>query len=776
LSIIKYELFFDVDWQNSHYTCREKLFLDRPEELTLDAVGMKIRGVEVDGSARPFSYDGKLLKLGNVSSRAEIEFERDVPEELMGFYRAPYDGGYIMTTHFEPDGARLMFPCQDEPSKKARFKLNVKVDPDLDVISNMPPARVEEGEGKKSVEFQETPPMSTYLLYLGIGKFDQLEDSLGDTKLYVAAFSGKSKRGRFALEVAKKALKAYSEYFGIPYQLPKLHLIAVPEFAMGAMENWGAITFRETALLADEKSGETARRGVATTIVHELAHQWFGDLVTMKWWDDLWLNESFATYLSYKVVDGIFPEWQVMSEFLSSETSGSLLVDSLSSTHPIHVEVRNETEAEQIFDAISYGKGASVLRMIESYMGEEEFKKGLSDFLKRFSYSNATASDLWDALEKASGKPVSKIMSAWVNKAGHPVIAIAGSGSSVALSQRGFRFLGNWTDSWPVPLVYVSDGDLYSTLLEKDSVIRVGKSFKLNADGAGYYRVLYQDWGRALSACRNAYDQWNVISDMYAHLLQGVVGIDQYLGAISGFSGTEDALLSQEISSQLGMLYAVVPDAVREASASWHRSQVDLWQGKENAGYMVGRLARRLVLVDREYGVSLSSKDYWSVPPDLRQASALAKAVWSSKPFQELRELYSKADEEDRTRLLHGMMAIRRPDDFRRALDFLLTKDVRKQDLRQVVAAANNVHNRKVAWDWFKANFPLLRKVFSSSGVLPGLISSLIPYVGIGSESDVSKFFEENDIPEAIMGIRVALELLQVYSRLNRALETGPSP
>ncbi|MFQ1021344.1 M1 family metallopeptidase [Tardisphaera saccharovorans] len=760
-----YELLLDIDWKGAKYRGSERITLDRERGLNLNVVGMKVLKVEVDGRSASFSHSNGVLRIDDPGSEFHVEFERDIPESLMGFYKAPYEGGYVFTTHFEPNGARTMFPCEDVPAKKARFRLSVLVDEGLDVISNMPQLSEEKQESKKLVRFQETPPMSTYLLYLGIGKFDSIEDHWNGKKIYVSSYGGKSKQGVFAIDVAKRALSVYEDYFGIPYELPKLHLIAVPEFAMGAMENWGAITFRDTSLLADEKVAQTTLRRIATTVVHELAHQWFGDLVTMKWWDDLWLNESFATYLSYKVVDRIFPEWEIWTDFLISETDGSLMVDSLSATHPIHVEVKSEDEIEQLFDNISYGKGASVLRMIEKYMGEESFRKGLSNFLRKYSYSNAGSEDLWRSLEDASDKPISRVVPDWVKKAGHPVIKVRFDGS-VSITQEGFRFLGNWKEAWPIPLTYYEGAKQESLLMGEEARLNLARPYKLNADGAGYYRVLYEDWDGALQACRSAYDRWNVFSDLYAQLLQGNVSLRQYLDYVNSYGDRAEYLLSFELSSQLANLYAIAPNAVRTWSAAYHSKQVSYWEKKgPNGDNLMAYLSRRLAMVDEVYGKRLARMDYFEVSPDLRTAAAVARALYERDAFAELSQLYDSASQEDKVKLLSGMMVIRDKSQFGQALEFLLSPRVRRQDVTQLIGAASNVYNREMAWRWFKDNFDKLRRIYASSGVLPIIISEFIPYVGLGNEDDVEAFFASNSVPEASMGIKVGLELLRVYSR-----------
>lgn len=760
-----YDLFLDVDWEGAKYRGSERITLDEETSPNLNAVGMKVLKVEVNGREASFSHSNGVLKIDATGSEFYLEFERDIPESLMGFYKAPYQGGYVFTTHFEPNGARTMFPCEDVPGKKAKFRLSVLVDGGLDVISNMPKLEEERQGSKKLVRFQETPPMSTYLLYLGIGKFDSIEDQWNGKKIYVSSYGGRSKQGSFAIGVAKSALSVYEDYFGIPYELPKLHLIAVPEFAMGAMENWGAITFRDTSLLADEKAAQTTLRRIATTVVHELAHQWFGDLVTMKWWDDLWLNESFATYLSYKVVDRIFPEWEIWTDFLISETDGSLAVDSLSTTHPIHVEVKSEDEIEQLFDNISYGKGASVLRMIEKYMGEESFRKGLSNFLRKYSYSSAAAEDLWRSLEDASDKPISRVVPDWVKKAGHPVIKVRSNGS-ISLSQEGFRFLGNWKEAWPVPLTYYDGAKQGSLLMEEGTELSLTRPYKLNVEGAGYYRVSYEDWDGALQACRNSYDRWNVFSDLYAQLLQGGVSLRQYLDYVNGYGDRAEYLLSFELSSQLANLYVIAPDALKAASAAYHLKQVSYWEGKgPNGDNLMAYISRRLAMVDEAYGKRLARMDYFEVSPDLRAAAAVARALYEKDAFTELIRLYDSASQEDKVKVLSGMMVIKDASQFGQALDFLLSPRVRRQDVTQLISAASNVYNRDVAWRWFKDNFDNLRRIYASSGVLPIIISEFIPYVGLGREEDVEAFFAGHPAPEASMGIKVGLELLRVYSR-----------
>ena len=774
MEIKRYEIFMDVDFKGLAYDGRVKILMNS-DKVELNAVDLSIHSLKVDGREVKFNYDGKLLTANvPVKEMAEVDFSGKIPEILMGFYRAAQGDYQMLSTQFEAIGARRMIPCVDHPGYKASFKLSVKVDADLDVISNMPAEKVEEQGGKKVVHFAETPRMSTYLLYLGIGKFDYLEDKLGNLPIIVVTPPGQRERGRYALEVAKGSISFYQNYFGIPYQMPKLHLITVPEFAAGAMENWGAITFRETALLVDQNSAEETRRRVAEVIAHEIAHQWFGDLVTMKWWEDLWLNESFATFMSYKAVNSMHPEWNMWWDFVLDETAGAMRRDSLRETHPIHVPVKTEEEIEQIFDDISYGKGASVLRMVEAFMGEEDFRKGISSYLKKYSYSNATANMFWEALQEASGKPIVKIMESWVGKAGHPVVKVESHGKGIHLTQRKFRFLEGEEDQWPIPLTYIADGKEGSLLMEgREQVLDIqAQRFKLNRGATGFYRSDYENWDSALEASRDAMDRWNVASDSFAKLMSGGWSVSQYLNFISKFKEEREYLPAWEVSSQLSLLQSILGDQVRSASLEFHRRQLQLWEGRNdpNGKLFRGVLARRLVAVDDSYAMRMASMvdDYWSVEPEMRLAVLYGVSLHSSNPFSRLLSIYREAkSDEERNRVLLAMLGTDKQVDLALALGFLLSGEVKRQDAgRLVPAAASNLKGREVTWNWLKANFPALRRMYHATGVLGRIMSASLPFLGLGRVDEVENWALSLNVPEASVGIRVGLELLRVYQRL----------
>src|SRR5437867_2426082 len=559
----EYDVFLDVDFDALRFSGKVRIDINSTGDISLDAVDLEVASVKTNDRNVPFKQHGNVVDIqtGRFSGTLEVDYKGKVSESLTGFYKAPYGDKYVLTTHFEAGHARRLLPCIDHPAYKADFKLTVRTRNDLSVISNMP-VEAEKKEGnKKTVTFQKTPKMSTYLLYLGIGKFEEDKSRHNKTELYTASVvkpDGKIKTG-LAFEAAQKSLEFYEKYFGIPYDLPKLHLIAVPEFAYGAMENWGAITFREILLHADKDTSTSTKKSIAEVIAHEIAHMWFGDLVTMKWWDDLWLNESFATCMAYKVVDWAYPQWKIWQDFVKNSTGGSMARDALNSTHPIEAKVRSPEEIEELFDEISYGKGASILRMIEAYIGPDNFKNGVAQYLQKFRYSNASGHDLWSSLQEASGTDVSRIMEGWISQEGFPVIKASLAGSRLVLEQERFLLTGGSSEqTWPVPITMTVHARTQSLLLDKKkaevNLPTTPQSLKLNVDQTGFYVVQYSGkelldivWKSGLSPL----DKWGLISDAKALLLSGRMPIREYLSLLERFRKDEEYLPMFEISDQL---------------------------------------------------------------------------------------------------------------------------------------------------------------------------------------------------------------------------------
>nr|POF16052.1 aminopeptidase m1-a [Quercus suber] len=463
-----------------------------------------------------------------------IRFQGTLNDKMKGFYTSTYnDNGEkknMAVTQFEPADARRCFPCWDEPACKAMFKITLDVPSKLVALSNMPIFEEKVDGDLKTVSYQESPIMSTYLVAIVVGLFDYVEHLTSDgVKVRVYCQVGKVNQAKFALGVAVRTLELYKDYFEVPYSLPKLDMVAIPDFAFGAMENYGLITYRETALLYDDQhSAATNKQRVVIVVAHELAHQWFGNLVTMEWWTHLWLNEGFATWVSYLAADNLFPEWKVWTQFLGDYTEG-LQLDGLAESHPIEVEINHAREIDEIFDAISYKKGASVIRMLQSYLGAECFQRSLASYIKKFACSNAKTEDLWAALEEGSDEPVNKLMNSWTRQKGYPVITVEVKDQKLVFEQSQFLASGSHGDGqWIVPITLCcgSYDVCMNFLLESKSGTLDMKEFlsdksnlasawvKLNVDQTGFYRSQFLasgshgdgQWIVPITLCCGSYD------------------------------------------------------------------------------------------------------------------------------------------------------------------------------------------------------------------------------------------------------------------------------
>src|SRR5881396_3856984 len=783
----EYDLFLDVDFPGLKYSGKVVVDLESIGDVSLDAVGQQISSVKSGGNKIPFKHSGKVLEIqtGKFSGPLEIEFDGKVSDNFTGFYKASYSEGYILSTHLEAVQARKVLPCLDHPAHKAVFKVSVRVDPDLQVISNMPVESEKKEAGKKTITFQKTPKMSTYLLYLGIGRFVEEKRSHGKTTLY-SAYGARSKGGiktQFSFEAAGKVLDFYEQYFGIPYSLPKLHQVAVPEFAYGAMENWGAITYREILMHVDQNTSVRAKKAVAGVIAHEIAHMWFGDLVTMKWWDDIWLNESFATFMGHHAVEQGYPQWKVWQDFVRTQTSGAMGRDGLRSTHPIEARVKNPEEIEELFDEISYGKGASILRMIEAYIGSDKFRKGVGKYLEKFRYSNAAGQDLWNHLQEASGTDVNRIMEAWISKPGFPIITATLSEKKLNLEQERFLMAGGIEkQSWPVPVTMMVDGKPQSLLLDKEKAqVNIGpspKSLKLNVDQTGFYIVHYQGgelqgllWKSRLSPL----DKWGLISDAKALLLSGRMPIREYLSLLERFRKDEEYLPMFEISDQLELLHVLAPEKMRDTSRRFHTDQLKTLQAKtdENSIMLKGIVAGRLTLIDDAYAKEqgLKIKDLASVDPDMKRPVVMGYAR-SSNDYNGLIDRFKKsATDEERLRYLEGLASFNKPDLVAKALDYSLSGQVKKQDVRNIVAYATaNADARSVTWEWFKTNIEKLEKMYEGTAQLSSIMRAYISIVGVGDVDEAESLFNQYPVPAA----DATLERLRIYDRLARGIMAMP--
>lgn len=511
-----------------------------------------------------------------------MKFTGQLNDKMAGFYRSTYkntDGseGVLATTQMEATDARRAFPCFDEPSLKAQFTITLIADKQLTCLSNMDVASETEtqselsGTTKKVVKFHKSPLMSTYLLAFIVGELNYIETDKFRLPIRVYAPPNQDiEHGRFSLELAARTLEFYEKTFDSPFPLPKMDMVAIPDFAAGAMENWGLITYRVVDLLFDEKiSGASVKERVAEVVQHELAHQWFGNLVTMDFWDGLWLNEGFATWMSWYSCNIFYPEWKVWQSYVIDTLQGALSLDSLRSSHPIEVPVKRADEVNQIFDAISYSKGSCVLRMISKYLGEDVFMEGIRRYLKKHAYGNTETGDLWAALSDASGKDVSSVMDIWTKHVGYPVITVTENEGDNSIHVKQNRLLRTAdvkpeedTVLYPVFLgLRTKDGvDETLVLSKREENFKVPDLdfFKLNADHSGIYRTSYtparlEKLGKAArDGLLSVEDRAGMLADAGALAASGYQKTSGVLNLLKGFDGEKEFVVWNELISRLG--------------------------------------------------------------------------------------------------------------------------------------------------------------------------------------------------------------------------------
>ena len=782
MRVTSYDLLLDIDFANLRFDGKVSIKLESESDVVLNAVDLEI--LRVAGNQKPVSHEQTgeelTLRTGPFSGLIRIDYRGSISEKLVGFYKASFDGGYVVSTQFEAASARRMLPCIDHPAYKAEFKLTIKTERDLNVISNTPPASSRVDGSKKVVEFQKTPLMSTYLLYVGVGKFEEVRERHDGVEYVAATLPGKSAGTKFPLDVARDSVRFFEKYFGIKYVLPKLHLIGVPEFAAGAMENWGAITFREIVLLVDKDSSVRIKKQVAEVTAHEVSHQWFGNLVTMKWWDDLWLNESFATFMAGKAVDAMFPKWKAWEDFVRLDTAGAMIRDSLISTHPIEVKVNSTSEVEEVFDDISYGKGASVIRMLEAYTGEANFMEGVRSYLKKYQFSNAAGSDLWTQIEQSSKAQVTHIMSEWIKRPGYPVISVALKPGSILLRQERFLLSGASEKTvWPIPLTLEVNGSTKKILMDKEEdhidIRKNVDSLKLNIDQTGFYRVHYDGiYEKVWQARLSPLERFGLISDAYAFTIQGRMNFSEYLGLVERYTREQDYLPAYEVSDQLASLYALAPRAVEDASKKFHSAQLNILADKrdENSLVLRGVVAARLAFVDDDYAKDRAGllQEYESIEPDMRSAIVTGFARTTGDFDTIVKNYKSRSSEEEKARFLGGLTCFRDPSLISRGLEMARIGEIKKQHVGTLVGSlARNPDARATAWNWFKDSFDWLRGLYEGTGIVSRLLTVMIPYFGVGRQKALAEFFEKNKAAEAGMGIEAGLERLRINERfLNR--------
>ena len=737
-----------------------------------------------------------------------LEFQGILNDRLLGFYRSQYKQGgktkYLATTQFEAADARRAFPCWDEPEAKATFEISIIAENKYTAISNMPVSS-KKREGNKTIyKFGKTPIVSTYLIYLGVGEFEYLTGKVGKIQIRVVTTKGNKSKGKFSLELGKKLLTSYEKYFGIKYPLPKLDLIAVPDFAAGAMENWGAITFRETILLYDPKTSSTrTKQFIAEVISHEIAHQWFGNLVTMKWWNDLWLNESFATFMATKFVDKFYPEWDLWNQFVEDAMNVAMGLDSLKTTHPIDVKVNSPAEIREIFDAISYDKGGCVLRMLEHYVGEPNFQKGLKKYLSDFKYKNAQGQDLWNAIGKASKMPVSSMVNTWLKQPGFPLVEIKQEGSTIKLEQKRYLLEKDKKSAkglWSIPVSLGLEKEISRKLLTKKSTsVKLPKNtlgFVANYGRKGFYRVKY-DEGILLDLKMlvddkkvSPIDRWAIQNDLFSLCVSGEEQVKNYLDFSDAYYEEDSYLATVNVAHNLASLYFRAfkenfSEEIKGYAANYFRkilSEIG-WDAKKTdkhtdallRGFVIsvlGKMNDEEVTNEalKKYAKFLKSPS--SLSPDLIEPIC-SIAAWNGdkKTFDQLTRLYKNAKTmEEKLRFLGAMCGFKDTKLLVKSLDFSQTPEVRSQNMQlPIMKVAANPYGDKILWSWLKKNWKKInKKVGHGNPLFNRIVASITSVADDSMEKEIKEFFKNNPTPGTERTQSQTIERIRINSKFLR--------
>lgn len=684
-----------------------------------------------------------MLYPGNYTVR--MSFEGEITRNLDGIYPSFFQHQgtekTIMLTQFESHHAREAFPCIDEPEAKATFDLTLHSPAGEAVISNTPVKKQETVGGKYVTTFETTPHMSTYLLAFVFGDLGYKETK---TKRGVTvrcyATPDNVQFLDYSLDFAAKCLDFYEQYFDIPYPLEKCDLIALPDFASGAMENWGCITFREYGLVVDPaNTSQPTKQYAAMVIAHELTHQWFGNLVTMRWWTDLWLNEGFANWMSYLALDHFYPNWNVWTQYVVDEQQVAFRYDALANTHPIQVPIHDPAEIRTIFDTISYEKGGSTINMLYHFLGEQAFRDGLRYYLKEHSYKNTDTIDLWDALEKISQKPVKQFMDDWITKPGFPLLRARLEEDTAHFSQETFLLnpVGRdeiMTDTvWPIPLEAEGLPELF-TKKEASYPLAQSNIVKLNHEQSAFYRTAYN--ATQLELLGNLVrrgklsprDRLGILSDAFETAKAGYADTTTALKLMENYHAEDNSAVWDIIAGNLGSIRMLMDDEeLREDMKPYIRSLIATqferlgWEPVADEPYF-DTLLRPTILglaaaadtpevlaeIDRRYKHMKKVED---LPPDLRGVIlATVARRGNEKTFNELLTLHNEStNSETRLILCDAITGFKQKELIGRALDLIKTKDVRSQDAMYWIAYTfSNRYGREIAWKWMRDNWQWL--------------------------------------------------------------------
>lgn len=811
-----YRLFVSADLNGKAFNGEETiaLRLTKPSaDIVLNSLDLEISSVEITAGRRKqtgqVTYDRpaetahltfpKPIKAG--AATLHLKFKAPLGDHLRGFYLSKTARRSYAVTQFEGTYARMMFPCFDEPSFKATFDLTVELDKNDTAISN---GKVLEDKpsaaGRHTLKFSTSPKMSTYLVALAIGDWDCLGATADKVPIRVCAVPEKKEQARFALEAAQHSVEFYNQWFGIRYPFEKLDLLAIPDYEWGGMENAGSIFFRDSSLLQDEATASVSgRRRRATIVAHEIAHQWFGDYVTAAWWDDIWLNEGFATWMETKPVAAWHPEWHLEDDEASSAQQ-VISTDSLGATRAIHGDPKTPDEIKEMFDGITYQKGGAVLSMLEAWVGPEAFRRGAADYLRAHANGNATSADFWQAVSHSSGKPVDRIMPTFVMQPGVPVVSLNTSCVSgktrIDVEQRQF-FLSpkaakaDSTALWQIPLC-IKGGECTLMTSRTQSISQGGCSLGTygNRDAKGYYRVAYSpETLRALAATMetslNSPERIALIEDTWAMARAGKAPIGQFLDLAKSMKAEADrtavALLANHLQYLAGSL---VPEEQRgafrvflgnqfrplAAELGWESRSADTEEQKGMRASLLGILGEAGD-PDAVAAARQMTAQYLRSPQSVEGSIAgaaltVAARNGDGKLYDDFTAAYGRAKNADEAGLyLFSLADFRDPELLKRTIGLIDSGHVREQEYPRLFSALlGNPASRDAAWSYLKAHWDRLAVQVTSFGGA-GAVVALGNFCSVATRDDVTQFFDQQRAPGAERALRQSIE------RMNNCIE-----
>jgi aminopeptidase N len=814
-----YKLSFTPDLEKSTFTGEETInvsVLKQTSDIVLNAVDIEFQEVSITSGGKAQKAQVALEKdkeqatftvstpLAPGSAAIRIKYSGILNNELRGFYAGKQDDGHrYAATQLEATDARRAFPSFDEPAYKATFEVTVVADKGLTVISNTKAVSDVDGPtGKHTVRFAQTPKMSSYLVAMVVGNFEYVEGSADGIPIRVYTNPGKKDLATFGLEAAETSLRYFDKYFGVKYPYGKLDMIALSDFGPGAMENTGCITYRESFLLLDDKhAGMETKRFIANVIAHEIAHQWLGDLVTMQWWDDIWLNEGFASWMASKPVAAWKPEWRMQLSDTRDDT-GALNIDSLEHTHPIHQDANTVAEILELADEITYDKTAAVLRMLEAYLGEDTFRAGVNNYIKQHANGNATAADFWTALAKVSNKPVDKVMATFVEQPGPPMVSVKtqceGSSLKVSLQQQRYfydraRFqAGNSSELWQVPVCVKAGAssaakcELLTQRTQDLTLAGCSPWINVNAGAHGFYRSGYDsETVRALAKAAETRlspeERIMLTSDVWASVRVDREKIGDYLTFAQGLQSDRTPEVIQTLVAQLDYIANyVVSDADARSYRDWVRDlfapiAADIgWETKPGESpetkdlrsdvlRAMGGIGHDPAAIDfARKTAERALQDPTSVDAGLAAICLRIAAENGDETFYEnvLAHVNTAKTPEQKSMYRDALVSFSDPKLLEKTLQYAV-RDARSQDSGLIVGRVmRNPHAGKLAWNFVRSRWNNDEKTNGAFGgsSSAGLVASTGAFCDSGLRDEVKDFFASHPVASAERTLKQSLE------------------